>query len=421
MLSIVFFQCSRFQQVPFRGFRGKYIEQKINNMTHHIPPKFIPPDYRQCTKTVMDNIQDPNIRFDENGVSNYWYDYQSMEQKQVFKGDAGIRKFNESIQQIKKAGEGKKYDCILGVSGGVDSTYLAYISKQSGLRVLCVHFDNGWNSELAVKNIENIITKLGFDLETYVINWDEFRDIQLAYFKADVVDIEAITDHAIFGTIHKIAADNNIKYILSGNNIVTESLIPRYWIFNKADHVNIKGIHQRYGTVPLKTFPFYGTKAKHYYQKVKGIQTVDLLNCIPYVKSEVKKEIADKLDWKDYGGKHYESVFTRFYQGFILPNKFGIDKRKAHLSNLICSGQITREEALAELELPMYDPDQLREDKEYVLKKLGFSSADFSRYLELPRREHSEFKTEQSLYNRYPFLKPLKPFGNWIKKKLINK
>jgi tRNA(Ile)-lysidine synthase TilS/MesJ len=293
---------------------------------------------------------------------------------------------------------------------------LAYIAKQQNLRVLCVHFDNGWNSELAVKNIENIVTKLEFELETYVINWNEFRDIQLAYFKANVIDIEAITDHAISGTIYKTAAENNIKYILSGNNYVTESLLPKYWIFNKADHINIKDIHKKYGTIPLKTFPFFDLKAKHYYKKVKKIQTVDLLNYIPYVKHEIKQIIIDKLDWKDYGGKHYESVFTRFYQGYILPEKFGVDKRKAHLSNLICSGQITKKQALEELLQPMYNKEQCEQDKEFVLKKLGFSEQEFEDYINAPRAKHTDFKTEQSLYNTYPILKPLKPLGNLIKK-----
>ncbi len=385
-------------------------------MKHFVNPKFIPENYRQCSKTVMDNIADPNITFDEDGVCNYYHEYFKEEKKRVVKGEAGKQKFKERINLIKEAGKGKKYDCMLGVSGGVDSTYLAYIAKQQGLRVLCVHFDNGWNSQLAVQNIENIVTKLNFDLETYVINWNEFRDIQRAYFKADVIDIEAITDHAIFGTVYKIAAQNNIKYILSGNNVVTESLLPEYWIFNKADHVNIKDIHKHYGTIPLKTFPFFGLKAKHYYKKSKGIESVDLLNLLPYNKADVKNLITKELEWVDYGGKHYESIFTRFYQGYILPNKFGIDKRKAHLSNLICSGQITKEEALKELQTPMYEEKLLKEDKEFVLKKLGFTEQEFEDYIKRERRMHSEFKTEKSLYKTYPILKPLKPIVNLLRK-----
>jgi N-acetyl sugar amidotransferase len=385
-------------------------------MIHHVNPKYIPENYQQCTKTVMDNISDPNIKFDENGICNYYHEYFNAEKENVFTNEEGQQKLNENIDKIKLAGKGKKYDCLLGVSGGVDSTYLALKAKELGLRVLCVHFDNGWNSELAIKNIENIVTKLNFELETYVINWEEFKDIQLAYFKANVIDIEAITDHAIIGTLFKIAAENNIGFILSGNNYVTESLLPKYWIFNKADHTNIKDIHKKFGTGELKTYPFFGAKAKNYYQRVKGIKSFDLLNYLPYIKNDVKKIIINELNWTDYGGKHYESVFTRFYQGYILPNKFGIDKRKAHLSNLICSGQITKEQALKELEMPMYNPQLLETDKEFVLKKLGFTEPEFDNYINQPRREHTEFKTEQSLYNNYPLLKPLKPIGDFVKR-----
>ena len=386
-------------------------------MKHYVNPKFIPENYRQCTKTVMDNIADPNITFDENGVCNYYYEYFKAEKEHVFKGEEGRKKIEKTINEIKKAGKGKKYDCILGVSGGVDSTYLAYMAKQWGLRVLLVHFDNGWNSELSVKNIENIVTKLNFDLETFVIDWNEFRDIQRAYFKANVVDIEAITDHAVSGTLLKIAAKYNIKNILAGMNIVSEYILPKDWIYNKNDHINIKDIHSKYGTIPLKKFPFYNLKLKHYYSMIKGIKSITILNYLPYEKDEVMKIIQDKLGWIYYGGKHYESVFTRFYQGYILPNKFGIDKRKAHLSTLICSGQITKEQALEELSKPIYpSEDMLNEDKEFVLKKLGFTEQEFDDYIKAPRREHTEFKTEQSLYNTYPILKPLKPFGDLARK-----
>ena len=251
-----------------------------------------------------------------------------------------------------------------------------------------------------------------------MINWKEFKDIQLAYFKADVIDIEAITDHAITGTIYKLAAKYNIKYILTGNNVATELILPSNWIFHKADAVNIKDIHKKHGKIKLKSFPFFDSKAKHYYKMVKSIKTIDLLNYMPYVKSEVKEIISQELNWRDYGGKHYESVFTRFYQGYILPQKFGIDKRKAHLSNLICSGQISKQQALEELKSPIYPSDVFETDKEFVLKKLGFSENEFEAYLKRPRREHTEFRTEQSLYENYPILKPLKPIGNLLKKML---
>ena len=216
-------------------------------MKHYVNPKFIPENYQQCTKTVMDNIADPNITFDENGVCNYYYEYLEAEKKHVFKGEAGKRKLEETIEKIKKEGKGKKYDCVLGVSGGVDSTYLAYLLKEHNVRTLLVHFDNGWDTELAVKNIENIVNYTGFDLETYVMDWNEFRDIQRSYFKASVLDLEVPTDLMIFGAMYKIANKYGIKNVISGNNTVTEDLLPKSFYFTKFDYVNLKNIHKRFG------------------------------------------------------------------------------------------------------------------------------------------------------------------------------
>lgn len=373
--------------------------------------------YQQCAISVMDTIADPNIRFDENGISNYYYEYQEAEKAFVHKGSAGEAALNRLVAQIKEEGKGKQYDCITGVSGGVDSTYLALMAKKLGLRPLIVHFDNGWNSELAVKNIENIISKLGFDLYTLVVDWEEFKDIQLAYLKASVVDIEAITDHAIIGTLHKLAAENGIKYILSGSNIVTEQVLPSNWIWSKGDAVNIKAIHARYGTVKLKTYPFFSAKDFLYYRKVKGITTVTPLNYLPYNKAAVKETIIKELEWRDYGGKHYESVFTRFYQGYILPVKFGIDKRKAHLSTLIFAGQITKAEALAELEHPIYNQEQMQIDLEFVLKKFNLSMEEFEALMRLKRRDHREFDYEKgTIWDKYPILKPIRIIRQLIKK-----
>jgi N-acetyl sugar amidotransferase len=363
-------------------------------------------EYRQCAISVMDNIADPNITFDEKGICNYYYRYKWEEEQFVFKGAEGERLLKGIAEKIKAGGKGKKYDCITGVSGGVDSTYVALKAKELGLNPLIVHFDNGWNSELAVKNIENIVSKLGFDLYTLVVDWNEFRDIQKAFIKASVVDIETITDHAIIGTLYKLALKHNIKYILSGSNVVTEAVLPEYWIFSKSDHVNIQNIHKKFGTVPLKTYPLFDTVLKKRSQ-LAGITTINILNYLPYNKAEVKRTIQEKLDWKDYGGKHYESIFTRFYQGYILPEKFKIDKRKAHLSNLVFSGQITKAQALAELEQPIYPPELLKSDKEFVLKKLEIDPAEFEALMKAPRIEHSVYGTEKGLQQRFFFLKPL--------------
>ena len=364
------------------------------------------PNYRQCSLSVMDNIADPNITFDENGICNYYYEYLISEKDQVLKDAAGKDKFDEIIAKIKDDGKGNKYDCILGVSGGVDSTYLALLAKQSELRVLCVHFDNGWNSELAVKNIQSIVEKCGFDLYTYVIDWDEFKDIQLAYFKANVIDIEAITDIAIFSALDIICKEQKIKHIIDGRNVVTEVTLPQAWICKNS--ANLKDIHKKYGKVPLKSYPIMSPIRRRIVAKNKPFQSWPLLNYVDYQKEQVKKVITDELGWRDYGGKHYESVFTRFYQGYILPNKFKVDKRKAHLSNLIFSGQMTKVEALKELAEPIYPIHLLQGDIDFVCKKLGISKAEFQDYLETPPVAHEQYEMSISIFDEYPFLKPFK-------------
>ena len=366
----------------------------------------------------MDDIADPNISFDDKGVCNYYYEYFEKEHQHVKKGKEGADFFQKKINEIKQAGKNKPYDCILGLSGGVDSSYLAYLAKKEGLRPLVVHFDNGWNSELAVKNIETIVSLLGFDLYTYVINWEEFKDLQLAYLKASVIDIEVITDHAIAATLYQLAAKHKINYFLSGYNIVTEAILPKAWVFSKQDAENIKDIHKHYGTVPLKTFPMLTMAKKRYYSMLMNVESVPLLNYVDYNKNKVKDLLQKELNWKDYGGKHYESIWTRFYQGYILPEKFKVDKRKAHLSTLICSGQITKEEALEELKQPIYNANQLEEDKEFVLKKLGLSENQFNKLMALSPHPHTKFKTESNSYfEKYPILKPLKGIYSSLKQK----
>jgi N-acetyl sugar amidotransferase len=365
-------------------------------------------NYQQCSISVMDTIADADISFDEKGICNYYYEYIEAEKEQVFKDEKGEQKFAEIIARIKADGNGKKYDCILGVSGGVDSTYLAYIAKNAGLRVLCVHFDNGWNSELAVSNIQNIVKKCGFDLYTYVIDWNEFKDIQLAYFKANVVDIEAVTDIAIFSALDIICKEQGIKHIIDGRNVVTEITLPASWICKNPS--NLKDIHARFGSVALKTYPLMSPIRRRIVARTKPFQSWPLLNYIPYNKEEVKKKIIAELEWRDYGGKHYESVFTRFYQGYILPAKFNIDKRKAHLSNLVFSGQLTKDEALAELEKPIYPQQLFETDYEFVIKKLGFTDTSFQDYIKTAPVAHDMYEMSISLFDEFKFLKPLKRF-----------
>lgn len=371
----------------------------IKTSTYH-PNMFESKPYQMCAKTVMDTT-DPNIEFDKEGISNHYYEYLEAAKKNLLKEPVRSENLGKIIAEIKENGKSKKYDCLIGLSGGVDSTYVAYLVKELELRPLAVHFDNGWNSELAVHNVNSIIEKLGFDLHTIVVNWEEFRDIQLSYLKASVIDIEVVSDHAIQATMFQLASKFNINYIISGTNIVTEFILPQAWIFPKLDYTNLKSIHDKFGTIKLNTYPgvpFYK------YIKYTGFQQlipISLLDFVDYNKSEAMSIIADKLDWRDYGGKHCESLWTKFYQNYILPEKFGVDKRKAHLSTLICSGQISREDALKELESPIYDAQELIDDKEYVLKKLDLSETEFENIMKNPPVPHEFYGTQERNKKRY--------------------
>jgi N-acetyl sugar amidotransferase len=373
--------------------------------------------YQQCSLSVMDTIADPDIRFDENGICNYYYEYLEAERTQTLSGEEGTKKLKAIVDEIKKEGKNNQYDCILGLSGGADSTYLAWLAKQEGLRPLLVHFDYGWNTELAIQNIENAVKILGLNLFTYVIDWEEFKELQRSYFKASVLDLDVPADHMIFGALFNTADKFNIKYMLSGNNVWTEITLPKSWNYNKFDLVNLKTIHRTYGKRRFKKLPALGLWHFANYQLIKKIKSVQLLNYVRYKKEDIKTLIAKELKWRDYGGKHHESVFTRFYQGYILPNKFHIDKRKAHLSNLIFAGQLTKKEALNELSRPSYDPILQLEDKKYVAKKLGFSDEEFDEILTLPNKSHEDFDTDKpqrELYFR--IMRMIKPATSLIRK-----
>lgn len=375
--------------------------------------------YRQCTHCILDTTDDPSLILNEDGICNYCLDYQVQELQNVPPPDLANIQLETILADIKHIGKGKRYDSILGLSGGVDSSYLALKAKQWGLRPLIVHFDNGWNSELAVSNIEKTINTLGFDLYTLVIQWEEFRNLQLAFLKASVVDIEMVTDHAIIATLYKLALKENIKFILSGTNVVTEAILPPHWIHLKADYIHIRAIQQKFVGKPFKTYPLLDIKTR-VMANIRGIHSVSLLNLIPYNKDRAKQEMIAELGWRDYGGKHYESVFTRFYQGYILPTKFKIDKRRAHLATLICSKQLTREEAIIELSKPIYDLDLLRQDYDFVVKKLGLTTVEFEKIMSLPPKAHTAYPVEKDIYMRYPIFKIVRPFWLIIKSLLKN-
>jgi N-acetyl sugar amidotransferase len=359
--------------------------------------------YQICTRCVMDT-SDPNITFNEQGVCSHCLSFDQKIKAVPHSHGNSDKLRDDLIAKLKKEGKGKKYDCIVGVSGGVDSTYVCYIAAKAGLRCLAVHLDNGWNSELAVSNIEKTITACGFDLYTHVINWEEFKDMQRSYIKASVVDIEAITDHAIIAILYEMANKYNTRYILNGSNTVTEATLPTAWYYNKQDAQNIVDIHAKFGTVPISSFPLLRRWRSIYFREVKKITHVNFLDYYDYNKDEAKQIIIRELGWVDYGGKHYESIFTRFYQAYILPRKFKFDKRRAHLSTLVSSGQMERSEALAELEKDPYPPQLLSQDLDFVLKKLDFTPEEFSRILTEPIRSHTEFKHQLPFSMAFPAL-----------------
>ena len=400
------------QRVPEQVGEKYFKKDALENMKYELGPNGgSKRNYQQCSRCVLDTSAS-DIDFDSEGVCNYCRNYDEEIRKQSLTDEkAKKERLTKIIVEIKSAGADKKYDCIVGLSGGTDSTYLVYLAKKLGLRPLAVHFDNGWDSELAVRNIAHVTRKLDVDLHSYVIDWEEFKDLQLAYLKASVIDIEVPTDQLIFASLYRVAHQKGIKSILCGNNHVTEFTMPAGWNHTaKFDLINLKNIHRKYGTRKLRNFPKLGYFERYFYDKIAEIRRVDLLDLIAYDKKEAKRILIEELDWRDYGYKHYESIFTRFYQGYILPRKFHIDKRKAHLSNLICSDQMTKEEALAELKKEPYPLEQQKSDKEYVIKKLGLTEAEFESLMNLPIRSHNEFGRERD-YFKYPriFFRAIKP------------
>lgn len=354
--------------------------------------------YQQCTRCLMDTT-DPFIMFNEKGHCNHCIEFYEKTSQLVYQGESSDRELERLVAEIKKTGKNNDYDCVIGISGGIDSCYLAYKAKQLGLRPLAVHMDNGWNSEEAVNNIKKVCNKLNIDYQSYVLDWEEFKDIQLAFFKSSIVELEIPTDTAIPATLHKVAADNNIKYIISGGNYATEGILPDSWFYNPKDLKLLKSIHKKFGTQKLKSFPTFDFKKELYYKFVKGIKIVYPLNYIPFSKKDAMEVLEKELDWKYYGGKHYESKFTGFVQSYIQPVKFSVDYRRATFSTQICTGEITREEALEELKKPSFNPDTVSAEKEYVAKKLGITVEEFDRILSLPPKRYKDYPNSEKNLN----------------------
>lgn len=366
-----------------------------------------------CNYCIMDNT-DPGIVFDEHGQCNHCRSYlENFPKLPAFQSNAKDQ-LDSIVQGIREKGKTKKYNCVIGLSGGVDSTYLAYVvTKILGLRPLAVHMDNGWNSELSVKNVENIVKKLGIDLYTKVLDWDEFRDLQLAFLKASTPDSEIPTDHAICATLYEVANKYNIKYIISGANFITESIMPHAWSQGHRDYRYIKNIGQKFGKITLKTFPYLGNFKLFYYEKICGICFIPIFNYFKFALDQAKNIIQNELEWKDYGGKHYESLYTKFFQGYILPKKFGFDKRKGHLSSLICAGLLSREEALQALEKPAIEESEIDYLKQYVSKKFNISGSDLEEIIESPVKTYQCYPNSYNsfwyIYSR-KYIKPIYRF-----------
>lgn len=348
------------------------------------------------------DTSDPDIFFDDSGKCNHCKEYDIRAKNELHLDEAGQQKLHNLVDKIKQEGKKGEYDCVIGLSGGVDSSMTAYIVKRKlGLRPLALHLDNGWDTELSVKNIENIVKKLDIDFHTHVLDWEEFKDLQLSFLKASVVNLEMPTDHAITSLLVKEAAKRGIRYIILGGNVVTEAIMPNRWRgHDNRDWKNIKAIHKKYGTKKLRSFLHLTFLGWAYFTLIKGIRFVNILNYFPYNKKQATQVLEKELCWRPYGAKHYESLYTRFFQSYYLPKKFNYDKRRGYLSALICSNQITREEALNELENDPCSPDQLAEDKCYVIKKLGLNEKSFQQIMVKESSSHQNYSFSSFLSNK---------------------
>lgn len=346
--------------------------------------------YRQCNRCLMDT-SDPNILFDDHGRCNHCNRYFQRTAEEISPIEEREIRLKAIVNRIRTEGGGREYDCIAGVSGGVDSTYVIYKLKELGLRPLAVHFDNGWNSELAVANIKNALDRLKIDLHTYVVDWEEFKDLQMSFLKASVPNCEIPTDHAITATLVKTARMVGTPYVINGSNVVTEGILPISWVYYSHDLYHLKAVHRRFGTMPLKTFPAVSLSSFSLRILSGRYRMVNLLNYLDYDKAAAVDTMKRELGWQYYGGKHYESIYTRWYQGYYLPTKFGFDKRRAHLSALVCAGQMTRDQGLVELQRDPYADNDLASDTDFVLKKFGITRSQLEELVRAPNKTHLEY------------------------------
>ena len=355
---------------------------------------------RICNNCVMDTT-DSKIVFDDNGVCDHCNTYYTDILPHWNTDEEGDRKLTTIINQIKKEGQDKDFDCLMGMSGGIDSSYLLYVMKEKyGLRPLVFHVDAGWNSQIAVNNIQRLVDGLNLDLYTEVINWEEMKDLQLAFFKSGVPHIDVPQDHAFFATMYKFASKHKIKYILTGGNYSTECIRnPIEWMYYQSDSIQLRDIHKKFGKKKLKDFPITNILwHKIYLPYIKKIKLIRPLDFVPYNKEESMQLLVDKFGYQKYPQKHFESRFTRFYESYWLTEKFGFDTRKVQYSSLILTGQMTREEALKKLKSPAYDAETIHQDFEYIATKLGITKEELQSYMDAPNRTYKDYRSQENIY-----------------------
>lgn len=358
-------------------------------------------EYQICANCVMDT-SDSRIKFDDKGVCDHCNDFEINVKPNWYPNEEGLKRLESTVSKIKEDGKNRDFDCLLGMSGGVDSSYLLHLAvKELGLRPLVFHVDGGWNSELAVNNIQVMIDKLGLDLYTEVINWEEMKDFQLAYFKSGVPHIDIPQDHAFIATLYNFADKHNIKYILNGGNISTECVRnPMEWLYYGTDMAQINDIRKKFGTVKMESYPFSPIlRHKFYLKYIRKIQVVKPLDNLNYIKEDALKLLAGEYGWTPYPQKHFESRFTKFFEGFWLPERFGFDTRRVQFSSLILTGQLSRQESLEKLKKPAYNKETIKDEFNYIAKKIGITRSELKQYLNMPKKFYWDYKNQERIFN----------------------
>jgi N-acetyl sugar amidotransferase len=354
------------------------------------------------------DTSDPEIDFDADGQCSHCRYFDTVVRQHWFPNDEGHRRLEGIVADIRRESAGKTYDTILGLSGGVDSSYLALAAKQWGLRPLAVHVDTGWNRDVGMSNIERIVKALRLDLVTLVVDWEEMRDLHSAYLRAGVENQDTPQDHAINAGLLRTALRHGIRYVLSGANYSTESVLPNAWGHDSMDLRQLKAIHKRFGTRRLRRYPTLNfVQYRLWIPYVRKLRVVEMLNYMPYDRSTAIDALRREVGFREYGDKHFESQFTKFFQGFFLPTKFGYDKRRAHLASMVLSGQLSRARALEVMNQAPYSDEVLKADRAFILKKLGLSEGEFDAILASPPRSYRDYPTSTSLHRRMSRLKQM--------------